>query len=206
MCCFFSPLSVPMRRQTFTVYKECCTQFLFWISGHVPPLQLWRAIEAALSNKYSKFPIYNTKSRGKRDTTRNIPRMYSIWFLRCISFYILENLLPLVQWGEDKDHRGNILIRGNRKGRHFYQLSCVCLGPRTPPTIVLYFILKEQSRGFLARYGSCRDASLYLTTAIIHISVVVNYRFALQWRWWQWYFSGSLREFLALRITNWIVY
>ena len=68
---------------------------------------------------------YITRKVEENEILHEIFRV-CIWFLRCISFYILENLLPLVQWGEDKDHRGNILIRGNGKGRHFHQLSCVC--------------------------------------------------------------------------------
>ena len=49
-----------------------------------------------LSEKQSKFPRYNMKSRGKRDTTHEIFPVVSR-FPRYISCYIAESRLPLGQ-------------------------------------------------------------------------------------------------------------
>ena len=54
------------------------------------------AMEHTLLEKQSKFPRYNMKSRGKRDTTHEIFPVVSR-FPRYISCYIAESRLPLGQ-------------------------------------------------------------------------------------------------------------
>ena len=80
MCCFF--FTIICSNETTNFY--CLQGVLYTIlvlnfrSRATTAAMAGNTVEAALSKKYSKFPIYNTKSRGKRDTTRNIPRMYLV--------------------------------------------------------------------------------------------------------------------------------
>ena len=66
--------------QTFQKYSYIpISVFAFAVSNylHASLYTLTYSCYSALSKKLSKFPRYNTKCRGKRDTTRNIPHSIS---------------------------------------------------------------------------------------------------------------------------------